>query len=78
VYALDAINGDEKWSFEAAQSTSVRSSPTVIDNTVYIGSGSTFYALNATDGSEQWSEDIAIESSPAVANGAIYLGSTEI
>lgn len=54
------------------------SSPTVVGNTLYIGSGdSHVYALDATTGSLRWTfaaKDV-IHASPAVANGLVYIGS---
>jgi len=83
VYALDAQNGTEQWSFFAG--ANVRSSPAVVNGTVYIGSGDfssttdgTVYALDAQNGTQLWnfttSIDGGVESSPVVANGTVYVG----
>ncbi len=54
------------------------SSPTIADNTVYIGSGDQHvYALDAATGALRWqfkAGDV-IHASPAVANGVVYIGS---
>ncbi len=54
------------------------SSPTIANNTVYIGSGDQHvYALDAATGALRWQFGAAdvIHASPAVANGLVYIGS---
>ncbi len=75
LYALDASAGTELWSYSAYQTFS---SPTVANGVVYFasdGSGTT-YALNASTGGLVWSyfTGSGSSSSPAVANGAVYIG----
>ena len=59
----------------------VSSSPTVVNNVVYVGSESpdnNVYALNATTGALIWKHLVdggVTDSSPAVANGVVYVGS---
>ena len=55
VYALDAGDGSERWSFKTDDS--VNSSPTVVDGTVFVGSHDTnVYALDTgVDGSSEGS-----------------------
>lgn len=63
------------WSFETGES--VPSSPSIVDGTVYVGSGDgSVYALSLTDGSERWRYEIGegIASSPLVTNGTVYVG----
>src|SRR6185312_15682995 len=58
----------------------VMSSPTVLGQTVYIGSGDgRLYALDRTEGTKKWSFDASnpIASSPAVGNGAVYVGTRD-
>lgn len=54
------------------------SSPAVVENTVYIGSGDgNVYALDAASGALRWkfhTGDV-VHASPAVANGMLYVGS---
>ncbi|HEY2780838.1 MAG TPA: PQQ-binding-like beta-propeller repeat protein [Steroidobacteraceae bacterium] len=54
------------------------SSPTIVDDTVYIGSGDgNVYALDAAAGTLRWkfhTGDV-VHASPAVANGILYVGS---
>ncbi|MEW6222558.1 MAG: PQQ-binding-like beta-propeller repeat protein [Candidatus Hadarchaeota archaeon] len=80
VHALDAANGNEIWSFQTGD-TIYTASPTVVDNTVYIGSwDGKLYALNAADGNLKWSYSTGgtIDSTPAVVNGVLYIGSGKV
>jgi outer membrane protein assembly factor BamB len=63
------------WSYVAGG----QSSPAVANGAVFIGSGNSVYALDATSGTLQWSyaTGSTIESSPAVANGSVYIGSDD-
>ncbi|MDR1993952.1 MAG: PQQ-binding-like beta-propeller repeat protein [Nitrososphaerota archaeon] len=87
VYCLDAktgtllwktfVNGDLPFTFG---NLILKSSPAVIDNRVYIGSlDSYLYALNGDTGDIEWQTKAKgpIESSPAVANGAVYFSAEE-
>jgi outer membrane protein assembly factor BamB len=54
------------------------SSPTVVGDTVYVGSGDgNIYALDAASGSLRWKfrTGNVVHASPAVANGTVYIGS---
>jgi outer membrane protein assembly factor BamB len=54
------------------------SSPTVVDGTLYIGSGDQHvYALDARTGTERWrfATGDVVHATPAVANGLVYIGS---
>lgn len=75
LYALDATNGTEIWSFETGDV--INSSPTVVEDTVYFGSNDfKVYALNAVNGVDSWSFKTgdAITTAPAVSNGHVYAG----
>jgi outer membrane protein assembly factor BamB len=77
VYALNARTGGLLWSFAAE----VFTSPAVADGMVYVSAWDPeeFYALNATTGSIVWSySDFFARSSPAVANGVVYVGMSNI
>lgn len=78
LYALDAASGAERWRFRVSEYVT-RSSPAVIDGTVYIGGGFGFYALDATTGAQRWSVPIryAGQASPTVANGVVIVTSQE-
>jgi len=49
-------------------------SPAIVDGTVYIG-GKSAYALDAADGTEQWTHEFSYldSATPAVADGTVYL-----
>ncbi|MFW5968611.1 MAG: PQQ-binding-like beta-propeller repeat protein, partial [Persicimonas sp.] len=58
----------------------VRSSPTVVDDTVYVGSNDgNLYALNADDGEEEWRQNLgdAVASSPTVVDDRVFVGSDD-
>jgi outer membrane protein assembly factor BamB len=88
VYALNAANGLRIWNYSTGGD--VESSPAVINGVVYIGSevpdGSNgyvgdVYALNAANGSKLRNYTTGnyynyVESSPAVVNGVVYVGSS--
>ena len=61
-------------------SDSVRSSPAVVSDRVYVGSYDDFiYCLNASTGSKIWDYETGsdIVSSPAIAGGKVYIGSDD-
>ena len=79
LYALNATNGDKIWSFST---DIIYSSPTFVDDVVYFAGSHTVYALNAKSGLMLWNNSITsaywgIYSSPAVANGVVYIGSDD-
>jgi outer membrane protein assembly factor BamB len=90
VYCLDAKDGDVIWANNepgdidwinhgALQSFTIRSSPTVIDGKVYVGSlDKILYVIDANTGITLWTFDTGgyIYSSPAVADGAVYVASS--
>lgn len=88
VYCLNATNGtliwvayaggDQPGNFNAA--VQLRSSPTVANDRVYVGAlDNNTYCLNATDGSIVWQYETHgyITSTPAVADGAVYVVAQE-
>lgn len=95
VYALDAASGAKVWNFSVerlpSHTSRVWSSPAVVGNVVYVGSGynvgqsvysnppgiGNVYALDATTGAKIWNYSIGdcVDSSPAVVNGVLYVGS---
>jgi outer membrane protein assembly factor BamB len=78
VYALNAVTGEELWSFQTENP--IYASPTVVGNIVYINTDNgTVYALRTTDGTEIWQAYIGsgsdhADDSPAVAYGIVYVG----
>jgi FOG: WD40-like repeat len=80
VYALNATDGTEQWSYSRGGPGTELSSPAVVNGTVYIGGvGGSVYALNATDGTERWktATTFDVQSSPTVWNDTVYIGSNE-
>lgn len=85
IYALNENTGALKWSFKA--SGDVRCAPSVVDGIVYFGAtgavSGAVYALRAIDGSQLWSfptglgESSYQDSSPAVAGGVVFIGSSD-
>ncbi|MFQ6044569.1 MAG: PQQ-binding-like beta-propeller repeat protein, partial [Candidatus Poribacteria bacterium] len=81
LYCLDAKAGALKWKKDLH--ISIVSSPAVVKNGVYFGcDDGRIYCLDRNDGSIKWSFDTdeqtggcRIISSPAVANGRLYIGS---
>ncbi len=82
LFALDALTGVKKWQFQDDEVYGWQASPTVVDGVVYAsirGSGSQVgvYGLDALTGTRKWkaAKTFITESSPAVANGLLYVGS---
>ncbi|MFA5309061.1 MAG: PQQ-binding-like beta-propeller repeat protein [Dehalococcoidales bacterium] len=70
--------GTLKWTF--ATGAPVRSSPAVVDGTVYFGSEDHFiYALDAATGNLKWKYETGsfVASSPIVSGGVLYCGSND-
>jgi outer membrane protein assembly factor BamB len=69
-YCFNALTGAKVWSYPIASAPySVYSSPAVADGYVYAG----FYALNASTGTPIWNNTELSGSSPALANGLVYV-----
>ena len=82
MYCLDAGDGSEQWTYDTGNAFMYQSSPAVADGKVYFCSGTTFgtiFCLNITNGNLIWKHDInaGIKSSPAIANGNLYVGSED-
>jgi hypothetical protein len=72
--AFDAKTGNKLWT---AQSTgNFGNSPAVSANVVYVGDDASMFAFNATTGDLVWTANVSGPSTPAVWNGAIYVGSS--
>ena len=89
-HAVDAKTGDKVWSFTEdpdnlipapTPSYGTRTSPTIVDGTVYIGNNDgSLLAINAETGEEEWAFrelSSAVTSSPTVLDGTIFIGSWE-
>ncbi|QLG62040.1 outer membrane protein assembly factor BamB family protein [Halorarum salinum] len=79
VFALDTAQGTERWHFETDRF--VNTVPAILDGTVYVGSLDHYvYAIQVSDGTERWRFETGgpiSNSSPAVANNTVYIGSGE-
>ncbi|WP_436907921.1 outer membrane protein assembly factor BamB family protein [Halosimplex marinum] len=74
-HALSTADGSVVWT---APTGPVRTRPTVVDGTVYVGStDDSAYALDRDDGSVTWAFEtgFGVRSRPAVADGTVYVGS---
>ena len=82
VYAIDAESGDEQWTAEIK--TDTRSSPAVVDGTIYVGCRDGLSAVT-TDGGSAWRVSFEsdredppyVKSSPAVADGYVFVGASD-
>lgn len=65
----------QRWTFDAG--SRVRSSPAVVDDTVYVGAGSRLYALDLADGQARWhvEADGPVDASPAIVDGTAFVNS---
>lgn len=75
MYALDAMTGEERWTFQA--DSGVEITPTVDDGIVYFPSEfGTLYALDASTGEQIWTFDQAISptATPIVTSGLLFVG----
>ncbi len=79
IYALDALTGTKLWNYNMNEpSRYMDSSPSVVDEQVYVGGRDSIYCLNALTGDKIWNYSIPgvfSSSSPAVADGYVYVGS---
>ncbi|GLU51673.1 PQQ-binding-like beta-propeller repeat protein [Dyadobacter frigoris] len=82
LFALDIATGVVKWKFQDDEVYSWQASPTVVDGIVYAsirGGGSKvgIYGLDALTGDPKWkaATTFITESSPAISNGQLYVGS---
>jgi outer membrane protein assembly factor BamB len=77
VYALNASDGSQRWHVQV-NGHIVHCTPAVGEGMVYITSTSGVVALDAGDGSQRWQVALASSStnpsSPALANGLLFLG----
>ena len=92
VYAFDLATGKQQWHYDTEGAAlhsenygfdrrSIQSSPAFVAGTVFVGARDGFvYALDATSGALKWKYDHKISwinSSPAVADGVVYDGSSD-
>jgi len=77
IYALDALTGEQIWSYtpEWYKNTPWVSAPAIVDGMLFYSTNHRIYGLTLDNGTEVWHNVIHAESSPAVANGMVFLGS---
>ena len=89
MHALDSITGEPLWIFTTGYE--INSSPIIFEKMVYFGcDDGFFYALDAQTGQEAWRFEVAgnvepiigsykaVYASPAISNGRILFGNTQI
>ena len=88
LFCLDALTGQEVWTFNITSlapavegtkgseigSSSVSTSPAVVDGRVYVG-GSNLYCLDANSGGLIWSYPAIVGCAPTVSEGKVYFSS---
>lgn len=76
IYAFDAETGEREWTYEQTRRSDA--APKVVDGTIYRPGTSELYALDAATGQGQWTTSldttIDITTTPAVADGTVYVG----
>ena len=81
LHAVDIATGTKKWSYQMGTTFgSLGSFATVVNNTVYVGSGDKkLYAVDATTGAKKWDFLTGgdVYSSPTVANGLVFFFSSD-
>jgi outer membrane protein assembly factor BamB len=92
LYAFDAADGSPVWTADAAcvgggSGVCAMATPAVAGGVVYVGSdegeglseSGALYAFDASDGTPLWTVPVGIvQSSPAVANGSVYVSAAAI
>jgi outer membrane protein assembly factor BamB len=76
-FCIDAYNGTILWGKNAHELGSIKSTPAIAENKLYIGEGNNLTCLNAENGNVLWSFPTLsiIRSSPKIMNNYIYFGS---
>jgi outer membrane protein assembly factor BamB len=84
IYAFNITNGTKVWAFDThgSEYKHVQPSPRVVEGILYCGSRNPFfYALDAKTGKEIWKQSFDfswVESSAAIANGKVFVGSSDL
>lgn len=68
-----------KWITETDPGETVRASPIIANETVFVGSGTTVYALTVAEGNERWRTDVdgVVDGAPAIYDDAVFVGSKQ-
>jgi outer membrane protein assembly factor BamB len=87
LYALDVATGETRWTFDTGWP--VRRAPAVVGGRVFVGAGvspvgalsgpiGAVYALDAASGDLLWEARVpAVDSSPTVVNGTVFVGDVD-
>lgn len=78
IFALDALDGRELWSWQDEKKSQTFTAPIVADGAVYFGRENKLICLDALQGEKRWSIQTAslntILAPPAVAEGRVVIG----
>lgn len=80
LYAFDAADGDELWTFDTGSGSGfgITSSPVAyLTDLIFAAGNGKLFSVNAADGTENWNvavSSIIYSSSPAIYDGIIYIG----
>jgi outer membrane protein assembly factor BamB len=81
LFALSTANGDILWASEECRYSGSSYPVVAVNGIVYASASGSLIALNAKDGTKLWNYtiggDVYMPSSPAVANGVVYIGSAD-
>jgi outer membrane protein assembly factor BamB len=80
-YAVDALTGTVKWTFDGpAGATAFLSAPVVMNGLVIYGGGNPFriFALNGGSGTVAWQKTLPAITEPIAADGIVYGGAAQI
>ncbi|GAG83924.1 unnamed protein product, partial [marine sediment metagenome] len=77
VHCLNAITGEHIWTYLGGGSSGKRDNPTIADGKVFVGVSSGIHCLDATTGDLIWANTIRIQTSPAVVDDKVYVGSDD-
>jgi outer membrane protein assembly factor BamB len=76
LYSINALTGSKIWSFKMNEpSNYMQSSPAIVGQDLFISGKNQIYCINAITGNKLWnfSETDSSMSSPAIANGVVYV-----
>lgn len=80
LYAFDATDGEEEWTFDTGSGSGIgiTSSPVAYINSILVAAGNgKLFSVDAADGEENWNVIVSTRiysSSPAIYDGTVYIG----
>ena len=77
IYGLDLATGDQRWLYATGKAS--LTAPSISDNQVFVGAGSTLLALDISTGGANWYylAGDQIDTAPIVAGGRAFFGSQD-